>query len=343
MDSSHDERARPGRLLARVHAVARARHLSPRTEEAYRSWVVRFVRFNGTRHPAGLGELEVRSFLEWLAAEGKVAASTLNQAHAALLFLYRDVLQDASGCPATIPYARPAFREADTLTADEAGRLLAAIAPAHRVAVALLYGAGLRLMECLSLRVKDVDFARDRIHVRDGKGGKGRFTVLPGALRDALAAQVDHVRRQHARDVQTGGGYVVLPYALDRKLPSAIRDWRWAWVFPSTRQYREPVTGQRRRHHVFDTTIQRAVEMAARRSGLSKRVTPHTLRHSFATQLLRSGYDVRTVQELMGHRDLSTTMRYLHVLDRGAGVRSPLDAVGLGVGGWLEGVGGAER
>jgi integron integrase len=221
------------------------------------------------------------------------------------------------------------------LTADEAGRLLAAVPPAHRVAVALLYGAGLRLMECLSLRVKDVDFARDRIHVRDGKGGKGRFTMLPAALRDALAAQVDDVRRQHARDVQAGAGYVVLPYAFGRKSPSAIRDWRWAWVFPSTRQYREPVTGQRRRHHVFDTTIQRAVEMAARRAGLSKRVTPHTLRHSFATQLLRSGYDARTVQELMGHRDLSTTMRYLHVLDRGAGVRSPLDAAGLGVGGRL--------
>jgi integrase len=153
------------------------------------------------------------------------------------------VLGDASGCLATIPYARPAFREADTLTADEAGRLLAAVAPAHRVAVALLHGAGLRLMECLSLRVKDVDFARDRIHVRDGKGGKGRFTMLPAALRDALSAQVDHVRRRHARDVQAGGGYVVLPYGFGRKSPSAIRDWRWAWVFPSTRQYREPVTG----------------------------------------------------------------------------------------------------
>ena len=344
MDSSHDERPSAGRLLARVHAVARSRHLSPRTEEAYRSWIVRFVRFNDTRHPADLGEREVRAFLEWLAVEGNVAASTANQAHAALLFLYRDVLGDASRCPPSIPYARPASREADTLSAGEARCLLAEVAPAHRVAVALLYGAGLRLMECLSLRVKDVDFARDRIHVRDGKGGKGRFTMVPAVLRGALAAQVDHVRRQHARDVQAGGGYVVLPYALDRKSPSAVRDWRWAWVFPSARQYREPMSGQRRRHHVFDTTIQRAVEMAARRAGLSKRVTPHTLRHSFATQLLRSGYDVRTVQELMGHRDLSTTMRYLHVLDRGAGVRSPLDAAGLGVGGeWLQDGGARSR
>lgn len=331
MDSSHDgDRPRAGRLLSRVHAVARARHLSERTEEAYRSWIVRFVRFNETRHPATLGEAEVRAFLEWLAVEEKVAASTLNQAHAALLFLYRDVLRDSSRCPPTIPYARSVSTEADTLSAEEARRLLVEVAPAHRVAVGLLYGAGLRLMECLSLRVKDIDFAHGRIHVRDGKGGKGRFTMLPAALREALAAQVDRVRHQHGRDVQAGGGYVPLPYAFDRKSPTAVRDWRWAWVFPSTRQYVDGATGQRRRHHVFDTTIQRAVEGAVRRAGLSKRVTPHTLRHSFATQLLRSGYDVRTVQELMGHRDLSTTMRYLHVLDRGAGVRSPLDAMGLG-------------
>src|SRR5574338_379757 len=300
MVSSHDDRPRPARLLARVRAVARSRHLSMRTEEAYRSWIVRFVRFNETRHPAALGASEVRAFLEALAVDGKVAAATLNQAHAALLFLYRDVLREPSRCPPTIPYARPSSREADTLSADEARRLLAEVAPAHRVAVALLYGAGLRLMECLSLRVKDMDFARGRIHVRDGKGGKGRFTMLPEALRDALAAQVADVRRQHGRDVEAGGGWVALPFALDRKSPSSARDWRGAWVFPSTRQCREPASGQRRRHHVFDTTIQRAVEVAARRAGLSKRVTPHTLRHSFATQLLRNGYDVRTVQELMG-------------------------------------------
>ena len=339
MDSAHDDGPRSERLLARVHAVARARHLSERTEEAYRSWIVRFVRFNGTRHPAALGEVEVRAFLESLATDGKVAASTLNQAHAALLFLYRDVLRDPSRCPPTIPYARPASTEADTLSADEARRLLVEVAPTHRLAVALLYGAGLRLMECLSLRLKDVDFERRRIHVRDGKGGKGRFTMLPKALRGPLAAHVDRVRRQHARDVQAGGGYVVLPNAFGRKSPTAARDWRWAWVFPSTRQYVDGGTRQRRRHHVFDTSIQRAVEVAARRAGLSKRVTPHTLRHSFATQLLRSGYDARTVQELMGHRDLSTTMRYLHVLDRGAGVRSPLDALGLGFdgGSWEDG------
>jgi integron integrase len=204
-------------------------------------------------------------------------------------------------------------------------RLLAAVVPAHRLVVSLLYGAGLRLMECLTLRVKDVDVARRRIHVREGKGGKGRFTILPNALRGGVVDQIERVRRLHGRDVQRGGGYVVLPWAFDRKSPRASRDWRWAWPFPASRQYVDGGTGQRRRHHVFDTTIQRAVSDAARRAGLTKRVTPHTLRHSFATELLRSGYDIRTVQELLGHRDVSTTMIYLHTLDEGVGVRSPLD------------------
>ena len=322
----------PGqRLLARVHAVARSRHLSPRTEAAYRGWIVRFVRFNDVRHPAELGEAEVRRFLEWLATDRHVAASTLNQAHAALLFLYRDVVQDRSRCPASIPYARPSAREADVLSPDEVRRFLAEVRESHRLPISLLYGAGLRLMEALTLRVKDVDLAHSRIHVREGKGGKGRFTMLPAALRGAVGTQMDRVRRQHMRDVQRGGGYLVLPDAFDRKSLAAVRDWRWAWLFPAMREYVDAATGQRRRHHVFDTTIQRAVAHAARRAGLTKRVTPHTLRHSFATQLLRAGYDVRSVQELLGHRDVSTTMRYLHVLDRGMGVRSPLDALGLAV------------
>lgn len=336
MDSSqHDSRPRARRLLARVRAVARTRHLSRRTEGAYRSWIVRFVRFSGTRHPATLGEAEVRAFLESLAAGGNVAPSTLNQAHAALLFLYRDVLGDASRCPASISYARVIFQQARTLSAEEAKRLLVEVAPAYRGAVALLYGAGLQLMECLSLRVKDIDFKRRRIHVRDGNGGPGRFTLLPDALRDVLAAQVNRVRRQHGRDVQAGGGYVVLPYEIAREHPIAVRDWRWAWLFPSARQHVDAVTGQRRRHHVFHRTVQRAVARAARRAGLSKHVTPRTLRHSFTTQMLRSGYSAPKVQELLGHSDLSTTMRYLHVTDRSVRVRSPLDATGLGFdGGW---------
>jgi integron integrase len=234
-------------------------------------------------------------------------------------------------CPANRPgvtlscRARRRSGPLDVLTPEEASRLLASVVSAHRLAVSLLYGAGLRLMECLSLRLKDVDVARHRIHVRDGKGGKGRFTVLPHALRGAIAEQIECARRQHMRDAQRGGGYVVLPGAFDRKSPRAARDWRWTWLFPAARQYVDRATGQRRRHHVFDTTIQRAVADAARRAGLAKRVTPHTLRHSFATQLLRSGYDIRTVQELLGHRDVSTTMIYLHVLDQGVGVRSPLD------------------
>ena len=314
------------RLLDRVHAVARARHLSPRTEEAYRSWIVRFVRFSDLRHPAELGPADVRRFLEWLATERRVSASTLNQAHAALLFLYRDVLGEPARCPAAIPRARRRGDPPDVLAPEEASRLLGAVAEPHRLVVSLLYGAGLRLMECLTLRVKDVDLARRRIHVREGKGGKGRFTMLPNALRAAIAAQLDHVRRLQGRDVQRGGGYVVLPGAFDRKSPRASRDWRWAWLFPSSRQYVDRTTGQRRRHHVFDTTIQRVVADAARRANLTKRVTPHTLRHSFATQLLRNGYDIRTVQALLGHRDVSTTMIYLHELDEGVGVRSPLDS-----------------
>ena len=218
------------------------------------------------------------------------------------------------------------------LSPEEAGRLLVLVPATRRLVVSLLYGAGLRLTEAMTLRVKDVDVGRRRLHIRDGKGGKDRFTMLPDALRDVMVAQIDAVRRQHMRDVQRGGGYVVLPNAFDRKSPSAARDWRWTWVFPAAREYVDARTGQRRRHHVFDTTIQRAIAEAARRAELTKRVTPHTLRHSFATQLLRAGYDARTVQELLGHRDLSTTMRYLHVVDRGMGVRSPLDELGLRLG-----------
>jgi integron integrase len=313
------------RLLDRVHAVARLRHLSPRTEEAYRSWIIRFVRFAELRHPTELGSVDVRRFLEWLATERRVSASTLKQAHAAILFLYRDVLREPARCPTAIPRARRRGNPPDVLTPEEAARLLAEVPASHRLVVSLLYGAGLRLMECLTLRVKDVDLARRRLHVREGKGGKGRFTMLPNALRDPIADQLTNVRRQHGRDVQRGGGYVVLPGAFDRKSPSASRDWRWAWVFPSSRQYVDGATGQRRRHHVFETTIQRVVAGAARRAALTKRVTPHTLRHSFATQLLRNGYDIRTVQALLGHRDVSTTMIYLHALDEGVGVRSPLD------------------
>ena len=335
MDATGDPAPRAERLLDRVHAVARARHLSPRTEEAYRAWIVRFVRFCDLRHPGALGVADVRRFIEWLAAERRVASSTLNQAHAARVFLYRDVLREPTRCPAAVPRARRRAGPPDVLAPEEASRLLAAVAVAHRLAVSLLYGTGLRLMECLSLRLKDVDLARRRIHVRDGKGGKGRFTMLPAALREGIIAQMDRARRQHLRDTQRGGGYVELPGAFDRKSPRAARDWRWMWLFPAARQYIDRATGQRRRHHVFDTTIQRAVADAARRAGLSKRVTPHTLRHSFATQLLRNGYDIRTVQALLGHRDVSTTMIYLHVLDEGVGVRSPLDlpvgVLGLGV------------
>ncbi|HET7584591.1 MAG TPA: integron integrase [Gemmatimonadaceae bacterium] len=323
------ERARPGeRLLDHVHAIARARNLSPRTEEAYRSWITRFARFGGVRHPLQRPAGDVRHFLEWLATERKVSASTLNQASAALLFLYRDVLREPARFPADMPRARRPTRVPDVLAPEEVARLLAALRPDHRLVVALLYGTGLRLMEALTLRLKDVDLARRRIHVHDGKGGKSRFTVLPDSLVQSIGEQMARVRRQHVRDARRGGGYVVLPGAYGRKNPGAARDWRWTWLFPAGRQYRDRSSGHVFRHHVFSTTIQRAVKDAARGAGLNKRVTPHTMRHSFATQLLRNGYDVRTVQELLGHRDLSTTMIYLHVLDHGVGVRSPLDTLG---------------
>lgn len=321
-----EEARRSERLLHRVHTVARTRNLSPRTEEAYRSWIVRFVRFEGVRHPSSRSAADVRRFLEWLATERKVSASTLNQAYAAILFLYRDVLNEPERFPRDMPRARRPSRVPDALSPVEVERLLAVLPPAHRLIAALLYGTGLRLTECLTLRVKNVDLARRRIHVTDGKGGKSRFTMLPESLASAIAEQIAKIQRQHALDVRCGGGYVALPDAFDHKSPHASRDWRWAWLFSAARQYRDRGTNQLRRYHVHGTTIQRAIAKAARDAGLTKRVTPHTLRHSFATQLLRNGYDVRTVQELLGHRDLSTTMIYLHVLDHGTGVRSPLDA-----------------
>ena len=237
MDATGDPAARAERLLDRVHAVARSRHLSPRTEEAYRAWIVRFVRFSDLRHPGALGVADVRQFIEWLATERRVAASTLNQAHAALVFLYRDVLREPTRCPEAMPRARRRAGPPDVLTSEEASKLLAAVVAGHRLAVSLLYGAGLRLMECLSLRLKDVDVARRRVHVRDGKGGKGRFTVLPEALREEIVEQMDRVRRQHLRDTQRGGGYVALPGAFDRKSPRAARDWRWMWLPRTSRQH----------------------------------------------------------------------------------------------------------
>ena len=304
----------------------RRRHYSPRTESAYVRWVRRYVRFHRLRHPRELGEREVIAFLTALAVRGRVSASTQNQALAAIAFLYRDVLGIPLGELQGIARAKRPVRLPTVLTREEIARVLHEMSDPTRLAAALLYGAGLRLREAMTLRVKDVDLERGEIRVREGKGRKDRVTVLPRSQLAPLRRQLARAARVHQLDLACGGGRVALPDALARKLPSAAREWGWQWIFPATRCYRDPVSGERRRHHLHESVLQRAVHSAALRAGVAKRVTCHTFRHSFATHLLEDGYDIRTVQELLGHRDVRTTMIYTHVLNRGGrGVRSPLD------------------
>lgn len=308
-----------------LRRASRARHLSHLTEKAYVAWLRRFVKFCGMRHPRDCGASDVRDFLESLATESHVAASTQNQAAAALRFVYKAVLGRSLGeLPAFVMAQRPK-RVPNILEPDDVLIVLRMLRGHVRLVVELLYGAGLRLNEALQLRVKDLDLRRRTLTVRDGKGARDRRTVLPDSLVGALEDQLRYVRRIHWRDLRAGDVHIPLPYAMDRKAPSATRDWRWAWLFPSARTYHERETGRQFRAHLHKSTIQRAIARAAERSRLNKRVTAHTFRHSFATHLLRSGADIRTVQEILGHRDVSTTMIYLHVLRRGAAVQSPLD------------------
>jgi integron integrase len=317
---------RPATLREAVRRVVRLRRLSPRTEEAYLHWMRRFVAFHGGRSPADLGEPHVTAFLSSLATRGRVAASTQNQALAAILFLYRDVYgAELPWLDAVVRAKRP-VRLPAVLSRDEVGRVLGRMDGVPRVMATLLYGSGLRLLECCRLRVKDVDFDRSEITVRDGKGAKDRRTMLPAAVRPALRVHHADWAARHAADVAAGGGWVELPDALDRKYPGAGREWPWQWVFPATRTYADPATGRTRRHHLHETVLQQAVRAAALGAGIAKRVTCHTFRHSFATHLLEDGHDIRTVQELLGHSDVATTMIYTHVLGRGpSGVRSPAD------------------
>ena len=319
----------PRKLLDRVRDVARLRHLSLRTEEAYVGWVRRFVVYHGKKHPSGMGAAEVRDFLTHLARDRKVAASTQNQALNALVFLYDGVLKEKLGEIGAIERARRPVRLPVVMSPEEVARLLDAMEGTSQLMARLMYGSGMRLMECLRLRVKDVDFANGQCVVRDGKGQRDRVTVLPESLREPLKRHLARVRLLHSADRKAGAPGVFLPGALERKLPRAGESWEWQWVFPAKGLSADPRGGRARRHHVHPTGLQRAVGSAARLAGIEKRVSCHTLRHSFATHLLAGGYDIRTVQELLGHAHVSTTMIYTHVLSRpGVTVRSPLDKLG---------------
>jgi len=319
---------RPPKLLDRVREANRLRHGSRSTEKSYVGWIRRYILFHGKRHPAEMGAPEVTRFLSSLAVEGRVAASTQNQALSALLFLYRHVLhQDLPWLEDVVRAKRPKHLPV-VLTRDEVRAVILELHGTPRLMATLLYGSGLRLLECCRLRVQDVDFAMNQIVVRDAKGAKDRVTILPTVAKGALTEHLQGVKRQHETDLARGAGWVELPWALDRKYPNAGREWPWQWVFPATRFYVDRATGRRRRHHLHETVLQRAVLEAVRRVRLTERATPHTFRHSFATHLLEDGRDIRTVQELLGHDDVSTTQIYTHVLNRGpSGVTSPADRV----------------
>jgi len=324
--------SRPKKLLDQVRDAIRLKHYSRRTEESYVHWVKRFILFHDKRHPNDMGRPEIEAFLTHLATHEHVAASTQNQALAALLFLYRNVLHcDDPALFESLNMARaekPAHLPT-VLTKEQVTRIIQFVPGEYQLMARLLYGSGLRLMECLRLRVMDIDFAQSQIIVRDGKGEKDRVTMLPASLAQPLQQHLARVKRQHDHDLAKGYGYVDLPYALARKYPNANREWVWQYVFPSrslSKDPQNPQSNQLYRHHAHESGLQKAVASAARHAGIPKRVTCHAFRHSFATHLLEAGYDIRTVQELLGHSDVSTTMIYTHVLNKGPrAVRSPLD------------------
>lgn len=316
-------------LFGRMRQALVLRHYSGSTVEAYVGWVKKFALFHRGRHPATMGAEEVAAFLSDLAAAREVSASTQNQALAALLFLYSEVLGQKLEAVTGVVHAKRPSRLPAVMTRGEVALVLSELRGVTYLMASLLYGSGLRLCECVGLRVKDLDFGRGQVWVRRGKGRKDRVTLLPRVLVEALSAHLAAVKRQHAADLRSGAGYVELPNALRTKYPNAAREWSWQWVFPATRTYVDSGTLERRRHHLHETVLQRAVRRAVKAAGLSKAVSCHTFRHSFATHLLESGCDLRTIQKLLGHRDVRTTMVYTHVLNRGPfGVRSPLDEPG---------------
>lgn len=325
MNTSNTE---PPKLLDQVRGKIRLKHYSIRTEQAYVDWIKRYILFFDKRHPKDLGAHEVEQFLTHLAVERRVSASTQNQAKSALLFLYKEVLAIDLPWLDNVERAKAPKRLPVVLTPAEIQKILAQLDGTNLLITSLLYGTGMRILEALRLRVKDVDFSRKEILIRDSKGFKDRVTMLPIALIEPLNAHLKRVKALHEQDLQAGFGAVYLPYALSKKYPYAERDWTWQYVFPSAKLSMDPRSGETRRHHIQDQVIQRAVRQAVVDANLTKPATPHTFRHSFATHLLESGYDIRTVQELLGHSDVSTTMIYTHVLNKGGrGVSSPLDAL----------------
>jgi integron integrase len=322
----------PPKLLDRVSAALRVRHYSIRTEHAYVGWIRRYILFHGKKHPSAMGPDEINAFLTHLAVEGDVAVSTQNQALSALLFLYREVLEEKVGWIDDVVRAKRPVKLPVVLTRGEVRALLAKMNGVPKLVAALLYGSGMRLLEALRLRVKDVDFLAGEIAIREAKGAKDRRTMLPRALAAPLEEQIGQARRLHEQDLEAGLGDVWLPHALARKYPNAGRELAWQYVFPARGLSVDPRAGVLRRHHSSESAVQKAVKDAARAAGIDRQAGCHTLRHTFATQLLEDGYDIRTIQELLGHADVKTTMIYTHVLNKGGrGVTSPLDR-------WVEGV-----
>jgi integron integrase len=314
------------RLLDEVRDLIRVRHYSIRTEEAYTRWIKDYILFHNKRHPAEMSESEVSQFLSHLAVNRNVAAATQNQALSAILFLYRDVLKQPLDWLQDVERAKKPARLPVVFSRAEVRALLQQLEGSRWLMASLLYGAGLRLMECVRLRVKDLNFGYNQIIVRDGKGGKDRETMLPASLKEPLEKHLSKVKVVHEQDLKDGFGRVYLPYALQKKYPNANREWGWQYVFPGSKRCADPRSGEVRRHHVAETALQKAVYAAIRSAGITKPGSCHTLRHSFATHLLEAGYDIRTVQELLGHKDVSTTMIYTHVMNKGGkGVRSPMD------------------
>ena len=316
------------KLLDQVRSAIRTKHYSIRTEEAYVTWIKRYILFHKKRHPLKMGEKEIGEFLTHLAVKENVSASTQNQALCAIVFLYKYVLKKELGDFTDLAWAKKPKRLPVVFTREEAKAVLQQLSGTNWLMAMLLYGAGLRLSECLQLRVKDIDFAYKQITVRDSKGGKDRVTMLPEKVIEPLTKHLEKVKKLHEKDLKAGFGMVYLPDALERKYKNANKEWGWQYVFPASQISTDPRSGIRKRHHLYETVLQKAVKEAIRKAGIAKHASCHTFRHSFATHVLENGYDIRTIQELLGHKSVETTMIYTHMMNKGAmGVKSPADNI----------------